>query len=348
MHINNEYVRRGEIDVKGFFTPKDVTDEVAKLIKGVPANVKVFHKTVALGGAPNTHIGAHCSKPYKCEFTDYCWKHIPDYSIYDLVNVSKKKIADLTTLGVLEIKDIPEDFELTKTQAIQVKVEKTGREHLTAKPIAGLLKRLSYPLYFLDFETVNPAIPPYDGSRPFEQLPFQASIHIQKTDGGKIEHAEYLGNGKTDPRPGLAMCLVDAIGPKGSVIAYNAGFEGRCLGGLADACPEMSTRLLSIKERLWDVADAFSKRHYVHPGFQGRWSMKVVLPTLVPSMTYEDLAIGGGSQAQSAYLTLMTGECSDSEALNLAADLKKYCGQDTLGMVELLTCLRQKLGRSGG
>ena len=119
MHINNEYVRRGEIDVKGFFTPKDVTDEVAKLIKGVPANVKVFHKTVALGGAPNTHIGAHCSKPYKCEFTDYCWKHIPDYSIYDLANVSKKNIADLTKLGVLKIQDIPHDFELTPSQPIQ-------------------------------------------------------------------------------------------------------------------------------------------------------------------------------------------------------------------------------------
>ena len=130
-------------------------------------------------------------------------------------------------------------------------------------------KKLSYPLYFRDFETINPAIPPYDGLRPYEQIPFQASIHIQRTDGGKIEQVEYLGDGKTDPRPGLVKCLVETIVPKGSVIAYNAPFEGRCLAGLATAFPKMSTRLLSIKERLWDLADAFSKGHYMHPGFNG-------------------------------------------------------------------------------
>ncbi|MBI2980970.1 MAG: DUF2779 domain-containing protein, partial [Deltaproteobacteria bacterium] len=298
MFINNQYVRRGEIDVDQLFSLTDVTKEVSKLIKEVPANVKGFHKTVALGEAPSIDIGAHCSDPYDCEFIHYCWKHVPKYSIYDLVKISGTKIAALKAMGVLEIKEIPEDFELTEIQAVQVKVEKTGQEHLEIEPIAKLLKRLSYPLHFLDFETINPAVPPYDGLRPYEQMPFQASIHVQKIDGGEIEHVEYLGDGKNDPRPGLAKCLVEVIGPKGSVIAYNASFEGRCLAGLADACPEMSDRLLSIKGRLWDVADAFSKRYYAHPGFQGRWSLKAVLPTLVPSMNYDDLAIGRGTEAQ--------------------------------------------------
>ncbi|MBI2980896.1 MAG: DUF2779 domain-containing protein [Deltaproteobacteria bacterium] len=343
MFINNQYVRRGEINVDQLFSMSDVTKEVSKLIKEVPANVKEFHKTVVLGEAPSVDIGAHCSDPHDCEFINYCWKHVPKNSIYDLAKISETVISRLKAMGVLETKDIPEGFELTETQAIQVKVAKTGQEHLEAGPIAKSLKGLSYPLHFLDFETINPAVPPYDRLRPYEQLPFQASIHIQKTDGGRIEHVEFLGDGKNDPRPGLAKCLVEVIGPKGSVIAYNASFEGRCIAGLADAFPEMSDRLLSIKGRLWDVADAFSKRHYVHPGFQGRWSMKAVLPTLVPSMAYDNLAIGGGTEAQLAYLNLMKGKYSDSEAVNLAADLKKYCGQDTLGMVELLACLRRKL-----
>lgn len=343
MFINNQYVRRGDIDVGELFTLSDVTEKVAKLMKSVPANVKEFHKTVATDEAPTVDIGPHCTIPYDCEFIRHCWKHIPEYSIYNLANISQKKIAALRKLGVLEIKDIPEDFELSETQSRQVEVEKTGREHLEAEPIAKLLTTLSYPLYFLDFETLNPAIPPFDGLRPYEQFPFQVSIHIQKTDVGEIEHVEYLGDGKTDPRPGLARCLVEAIGPTGSVIAYNASFEGRHLAGLAETFPEMSDRLLSIIERLWDVANAFRKRHYVHPGFKGQWSMKAVLPTLVPTMSYKDLAIGGGTQAQLAYLNLMKGKFSGSEDLNLAANLKKYCGQDTLGMVELLKQLKQKV-----
>jgi len=174
-------------------------------------------------------------------------------------------------------------------------------------------------------------------------LPFQASIHILERKGGPLRHVEYLGDGRSDPRPGLAECLAKNIGAKGTVIAYNAGFEGQCLEGLAKAFPKYAKSLLSAKQRLWDLGAPFRSSMYVHPDFRGSWSIKVVLPTLVPDMSYENLAIGDGGEAQLAYLSLMIGPASADQRIQIMKNLREYCGQDTLAMVKLL----ERLSRSG-
>lgn len=341
MHVNNRYVRRGKIEPDEFFTLADVTKDVKDLARAVPATVKSFHKILKMRTAPVVKIGPHCSNPYDCEFQEHCWRHIPDYSVFDLAYAKEKTIAALRDRGVLTIKDIPEDFPLSKNQEIQVAVEKSGKPHIDRKEIAKALNEVRFPLYFLDFETVNPAIPPFDGLRPFQQLPFQASIHVMRKAGGDIEHLEYLGDGKIDPRPGLAAMLAKTIGPKGSVVAYNAGFEGMCLEELASAFPKFAQRLLSAKRRLWDLAGPFRGGHYVHPDFQGSWSIKIVLPTLVPGMSYKNLGIQDGGQAQIAFLALMHGNLGQAEAAKIAQNLKIYCGQDTMAMVQLMRHLRR-------
>lgn len=336
MHLGNQYVRQGGIDVQKLFALADITEEVSGLLGDVPARVKVLHDVLARPAVPDVEIGHQCHAPYDCEFIHHCWADVPDYSIFDLAGARLVKKTALWRQGVKTVLDIPEGTPLTKYQSLQVAAARSGRPFVDPGGIAELLKGLSYPLHFLDFETINPAIPPYDGLRPYQQLPFQASIRVRRQNGEPLETLEFLGRGTEDPRPDLIDFLLGAIGPKGSVVAYNASFEGNCLKELAESASQHAGRLESIRERLWDLAGPFRKGLYVHPGFQGRWSIKAVLPALVPGMSYEGLAIRDGTQAQAVYASLMRGKLSDEEAQKTRRDLKEYCGQDTLAMVELL------------
>lgn len=336
MHVNTAYVRRGAIDPAAFFSLADETVAVKTLLKAVPKEVARLHKITALKSSPAIEIGPHCDTPYECRFKDHCWEAIPEYSIYDIVRLRGQKIALLKDRGILEVADVPDDFPLSDSQRLQVQCEKTGRTHIDRAAVAALLEELEYPLHFLDFETVNPAVPPYDGLRPFQQLPFQASIHVLAKKGNSVQHEEFLDDGKQDPRPGLTSFLTSSIGPKGAVIAYNAGFEGNCLKELAATDCKRAKQLLSMKARLWDLADPFRKAHYVHPDFQGSWSIKKVLPVLVPTMTYDGMPIHDGGGAQGAYMQMLSGELSAAAARKIMRQLLDYCGQDTLAMVELL------------
>lgn len=324
MHVNNQYTRQGEIDAAKFFTLADVGEEAALMQKEIPKRVARMLEVLNLKNAPEIDIGPHCSAPYDCAFMDHCWKDIPDYSVFDLVRIKNEKALALRKKGVLLIRDIPEDFPLSASQKLQVEVEKSGRPRIDRQAIAEILKKPVYPLHFLDFETISPAIPPYDGIRPFQQIPFQASLHIQKVKGGPVESREYLGDAKSDPRPGLVDFLVKSIAPQGSVVAYNASFEGSRIAELADTYPRSAKSLRAIKDRLWDIAIPFRSGFYVHPKFKGRWSIKAVLPALVPEMSYEGMIIGNGQDASSAYLNLMEGKLSQTETKNTISALKKY------------------------
>jgi hypothetical protein len=336
MHINNQYVRSGKIDPRELFTLEDVTSESGKLLKMVPAHLKGMQAMLAKVAGPSIEIGAHCLDPYPCEFIGHCWARVPEYSVFNLGSARFEKKIALWRSGIESVADIPDDYALSGAQAIQVSVAKSGRPHIDSPAIAEMLAEITYPLFFLDFETINPGLPPYDGLRPFQQLPFQASVHIQQRNGGQVKHEEFLDDGKQDPRPALIEFLVRAIGAKGTVIAYNKGFEGNCLKELTDSAPGRAKQLFSMRDRLWDLAGPFRKAHYVHPGFEGSWSIKNVLPVLVPSMTYEGMPIHDGGGAQVAYLNLMSGKLSPAETRTTIKQLKEYCGQDTLAMVKLL------------
>jgi hypothetical protein len=256
------------------------------------------------------------------------------------------KTLSLWRGGVRELSDIPEGSELSGPQALQVDAAQSGRVFVDRDAIAEFLSELQFPLFFLDFETINPAIPPYDGLKPFEQLTFEASVHIQERPGGPLVHEDFLGDGKSDPRPGMISFLTRVIGGKGTVVAYNKSFEGGCLAQLARFDGERSKELLSMRERLWDLAEPFRKAHYVHPKFYGSWSIKYVLPALVPEMRYEGMAISDGAAAQLAYLRLMKGKVFEAERRKTIKDLKDYCGQDTMAMVRVLGVLKREWAKA--
>ncbi|MCX5797538.1 MAG: DUF2779 domain-containing protein [Elusimicrobia bacterium] len=340
MHVDNAYVRKGPVDPHKFFRTQDVSALCAPHLKELPAKLAAMQATME-GVLPEVEIGAHCSSPYDCDFRDFCWKHVPDYSVYDLKRADFGTITELRHLGVMRLEDIPPDFGLTDAQEIQVRVAKTGEPHIDGPGIRKCLQSLAYPLHYLDFETVAPAIPPYDGLRPFQALPFQASLHVQAEPDGKAEHLEFLGDPKSDPRAAMVDFLIGKIGPKGSVVVYNASFEGGRLAELAEAFPRQAKALLGVQKRLWDLAVPFRTSLFMHPDMRGSASMKAVLPALVPGMDYDHLDIGDGVAAFLAYESLMAGKLSAAQAKKTMAALREYCGQDTLGMVEILRVLGQ-------
>jgi len=341
MHVDNGFIKAGAIDPKKFFAVEDITKETAAVMAGIGQELERFMEMLGSKEAPETGIGQHCSSPYDCEFRGHCWKGIPEHSIYDIPRLSWEKKNTLKAMGILLFRNVPDSFDLSDGQKLALRVEKSGEVLLDRKKIAKFLKKIKYPLYHIDFETVMPAIPIYDGARPYQQLPFQVSLHVQAGPGAEPVHLEYLGDGKSDARPGLIAFMLEHIGPSGTLLAYNASFEAKRIEELARDFPEHALALTALIVRFEDLMQPFLERAYVHPACHGRFSLKKILPALIPDMTYEGLAVANGGDAQLAYYNILSGKLPPDEAERLRADLLVYCGQDTLAMVKILEHLTQ-------
>ncbi len=348
VHLDSSYVRFGALDLQKLFLPEDVTAETAPILAQVPHQVALMKAVADLPEAPKADIGPRCTKPHDCDFTGHCWARVPDYSVFNLAGARKDKTTRLWNSGVKHVADIPDyvkgdkstdDYKLTDYQNVQRSVAKSGTPHIDARAIRAHLETLVYPLHYLDFEAVNPAVPPHDGTRPYMVVPTQASIHIQHEQGAPVEHFEFLGDGRADPRPDLVDFLRCRIDVRGSVIAYHKSYEGGILNGLAALDGRSGVALTGMAARLWDLAEPFKKAWYAHPRFLGKWSIKAVLPVLVPDMNYANLAIKNGAEAMTAYAEMMDQATAPERRAELAANLKAYCGYDTLAMVRILAHL---------
>ena len=205
--------------------------------------------------------------------------------------------------------------------------------------LKGELKGLRYPLYFTDFETINPCLPRFPGMRPYSQLPFQWSVHVQRQPGAEPEHFEFLATDKSDPRPAFVSTLCDALGDRGSIVVYHQLFESTRLSDLAVWLPQFSGRIAKIQPRIWDLLPII-RSHVYHPAFAGSYSLKSVLPALVPGMTYEGMEVADGQAAGLAWGSLIASDCSEAERQRKRKALLDYCGQDTLAMVKIIERLR--------
>jgi hypothetical protein len=336
-HINSDFVRRGDIDPKNFFVLEDVTAQVSSLSRNVEDKLGDMFKTIRQRQHPDIKIGPQCDDPYTCALHDHCWKFLPEHNVLDLYRGTKKGFG-LLDQDVTLLKDIPDDLKLTASQSIQRATAVSGKPHVNKKAISKFLSGLEYPLHYLDFETLGTAIPLFDGVRPYQQVPFQFSLHIVRAPGTKPEHVMFLAKDRHDPRPEFMLKLRDAIGRIGSIVAFNAPFE---LGRLRECCevmPNFSTWLKAVEDRVVDLLDPFRSFHYYHPDQQGSASMKAVLPALT-GKGYEGLAIQEGGAASREYLRVTFGDVSESERKRVRRALELYCGQDTEGLVWILDAL---------
>jgi len=331
--LNRDYVYPGgEYDLNELFTCFDATEQCLGAAGRVEEDVDRLHAILAAEAPPQTGIGDHCFTPYECPYYAHCSRDavFPEHPIGNLHRLHPTRRAQLKAMGIETIADIPDGFALNDIQRRIRRAVLTGRPWQSDQ-LQQVLSAVDWPLYYLDFEAFQPLLPLFPGTRPFQAIPFQYSLHIEHEDG-QLEHTEYLHTEYTDPRPALARSLLDAIGNQGSIVVYS-GYEHRMLNELAQACPERTGELTALTDRLWDLLPVI-QQHYYHPEFNGSFSIKAVLPALVPDSGWSDMAISDGMAAAAAYERALQ-DCSSTEARQIFAELCEYCHMDTMAMVEL-------------
>ncbi len=336
VHIDNSYTRKGELNVHELFNIEDITDIVINNQDKIKLQILEF-ETMIKNDMPNIDISKHCDSPHSCDFSEHCWKHIPSQD--SIFNISYARGIDwkLYKDGIFKIDDIPDDYKLNDRHSFQVKHHKS-KEIFTDKPkIKEFLETIEYPINFFDFETFQNAIPRFDNQRPYAQMTFQYSLHILHKDG-TLEHKEFLGDENSDPREKLAIKMLKDITPTGSIIAFNQGFEKAQIKNLSEFQINMKDDLLALNERFVDIAHPFQHKHYYHPKFNGKYSIKIVLPTLFPDndeLDYKKLgSIQNGGDAMDTFANLHLIK-DKSNVEKIRKDLLAYCHLDTLAMVRI-------------
>ena len=342
MHVNRDYVRRGQVDPKKFFKVVDVTQDVAALSREIEPRLEDMFSVIRRKQEPDIQIGPHCSDPYPCPLQDKCWAFLPADSVFNLYYGGKKSWR-LFGDGIFSLRDIPDRIDLTDRQTIQRQTARTGQPHIDRPALASFLQRLKYPVSFLDFETFSTAIPLFDGLTPYQQVPFQFSLHRQSAPGATPEHQAFLADGGVDPRPEFLNRLRACIGDQGSVVVYNAKFEQSVLDKLANSFPANKTWIGAVKCRVVDLLEPFQSFDYYHPEQHGSASIKVVLPVLT-GHSYEELEIHEGGQASLEYLRVHFADVPEEERQKVRAQLERYCGQDTEGMIWIVDAVQKLVG----
>jgi hypothetical protein len=332
-------VKHGDINPQQLFVTEDVTDRLTEFSDGLETRIDEMLAIIDSDECPETAVGRHCNYPYSCLLQQECWKHLPEHNVMTLYS-GKKLGEDLMAQGILDISNIPEEIKLNDKQQIQKECVTCGHPHIDTDEINSFLKGLKYPLYFMDFETFATAIPIYDGTSPYQNIPFQFSLHVITKPGAMVEHYEYLAEGKDDPRPAFLTELKQDIGPKGSILVYYAAFEKSRLKELAGVFQEYQEWGDRINERIVDLNVPFRDFSYYHPQQLGSSSLKHVLPVLT-DMSYGDMDIGEGNTASLKFMEFAFGNASKEELHKIRADLLIYCGQDTGGMIEILRKLQE-------
>jgi len=336
--INNQYVKDGEIDPEGFFNIHDITEDVLAISGDIPNQIEEMYEAIDRETCPEMIIGPHCRDPYECPLEE-CWEHLPEGNIFTLY-YSGKKSFDLYDRGIISIKDIPNDYRLSEKQTIQKESLATGETHLDREAIKDFLSSLEYPLYYMDFETINPAVPLFDGTRPYQQIPFQFSVHVVRAENSNLEHYSFLAESTQDPRPKLLEELQKILGEAGSIVAYNKGFEEGILKDLGKAFPKSENWVSHVLSRMVDLLAPFRNFDYYHPSQKGSASLKAVMPA-VTGKGYEGLDIAEGQLASMLFEKVTYGEVSDEERSKVRSDLEKYCALDTEGMIWIVEKLRE-------
>ena len=336
LHINNKYVRHGDIEPKKLFKQVDVTNEVSKFSSSVAPNLKEMLRVIGEKKFPEVEIGPQCNNPYPCPLQEKCWAFLPENNPLTLYYFKKDKAFELIHSGILDILSLPKTAKLSDKQEIQIEALRSGKPHIEREGIRSFLSHLEYPLYYLDFETMMTAIPLYDDVRPYQQLPFQFSLHIVEKPGDKPKHESFLADGKSDPRSEILKRLKGLLGDHGSIVAYNASFETGKLRDCCEAYKEYSSWFGKIEKRIVDLLSPFKSFYYYHPKQHGSASIKVVLPALT-GKGYEGMEIAEGGTASNEYLRVTFGErITDKERATVRKNLEEYCKLDTLAMVDIV------------
>ena len=338
IYLNNKYTRYGELDINKLFIREDVSSKVSKIYDDVARNIDMFQQTLE---QEEPNVLQHKTPPCeKCEFKAYCRKSLPEYPAFYLFHQDRSWQKFYNRYQTYNPEDIPHDYKLGDNAMIDRAAYLTKQVHAEPQNIIDWLNKLKYPLYYLDYETAQPAIPLFDNSNPYNQIPFQYSLHIQEKQGENPKHISFLHKERSDPRRALAECLVNNLGTTGSVIVYNKKFEKTRNEELAKIFPDLSDKILAINERIADQYDIFDKRYLYSPKQKSSSSIKYVLPAF-SDISYQGMEIANGGEAMSEYEAFLKDKQTPEETAKMFEALEKYCEQDTWAMVVLMKVLYQ-------
>ena len=340
MHINNQYCLDGQVEPSELFVQTEITEDVAEFSNGIESRIEQMAGIINSHEEPQCKINISCSDPYECPIKNECWESVPENSVFDFYRMLKKKCFELYDSGIICLNEVPEDVKLNEKQAIQRRLAFDGGKHIDKVQIKNFLDNLKYPIYYLDFETINPVIPKFDGMKPYQRIPFQFSLHIQEEEGGEVRHISFLAEGTSDPRPKFMQALKDNLGGKGNILVYNQSFEKGVMNESATAFPEFREWYdENILPRIKDLWDVFRNFYYYDSEQCGNASIKAVLPVL-SDLSYKELDINKGDLASLEYERVTYDlSMSEEERLRIREALEKYCELDTLAEVEIVKAL---------
>lgn len=335
IHLNPKYVREGELDLTQLFAVEDVTEKVEELKDEVEEEMALALQYIQQEKEPP----GYCSCIYKgrsshCTTFHYSNPNIPKYGVHDLarIGLSKNKLKSLIDDNIFELGDIPESVELSDNQKNQILTYLDDIEIISKEEISQELDSLVFPLYFLDYETFPSALPRFDQYSPYQQIPFQYSLHVLDNPEAEPVHKDFLYTKSDDPSVSFYRSLADHIGNKGNVIVWHKSFECGRNREIANRVPESAEFFKQLDERVYDLEDIFKKQHYVHKDFKGSSSIKKVLPVLAPELSYKDLEIREGGSAAEAWDRSVRGGIGEKEREEIFHNLREYCKLDTYAM----------------
>ncbi len=335
-HVDNQFVFAGGGDYKGLLVEEDLTQKI-RTVEPTVADLVLSARGSVAGPEPGIPVGMQCGKPYVCQFVDYCWPMGAEYPVSGLGG-SKAKLGDYVALGCEDIRDVDVDNITADTQ-LRIHRVTCGGAPEVLDGARRTLQSLPYPRYYLDFETIAPAVPIWPGTRPYAAMPVQWSCHIDDGSGdGSAEtmrHKEFLDLSGEPPMRALTEAMIACLGDGGPVLMYTS-YEKTVINALIDRFPDLAAPLRRIVERLFDLHPVV-KNNYYHPKMLGSWSIKAVMPTIAPQMDYSKLeGIKEGTAASDGFIEAIAADTTQQRKAELEEQLLRYCKFDTEAMVEIV------------
>lgn len=347
VHLNGEYVRNGGLDYEALFVQNDSTAKVSARRVTIAAEMEEAKAYLSQETEPKD--GCDCiyyGRSTHCDTFALSHPHVPEYSVHDISYIGKSpnKLRKLIEQNIYHLHEIEDTSDLTDRQQNQIETHKSKEKIVVKEEIENVLRGYAYPLYFFDYETYAPSVPVYDGYSPYQRMPIQFSLHYIEKEGGPLLHTDYVHLENSDPSEAVAKKLIEDIDPKGTVLAWNVGFERSVTNELADRLPAYATPLRRICDQMQDLMDIFTKQHYVHHGFRGSAAIESVMNVLLPDMSYDHLPYTGQDVGFVWWKDIVSQPAVDrDEKIRL---ITEYCKQDTFVMVEIWHILNDMITKT--
>ncbi len=335
IRLNRDYERKEDLDINELFKIEDFTEKVNEILDNCYNEMNLAYEFLQTKKEPKLCSCLYKGRNSHCSSFSILNSHIPENSIYDISRISKKRLVELVDSGIMKISQIPEDFPLSKRQRKQVDSFIANKTIIDKENLKKFLDDISYPISFIDYETLPAAVPRYRNYQPYQHIPFQFSLHVLDSPNEDLKHFEFLHEKDTRPDLSFLEALKKYLPKTGSIIVWKKSFESGINENLAKRNPEFSEFINKINDRIIDLEIPFKEQHYIHPGFKGKSSIKYILPILSPKFSYQDLNIQEGGAACEVYKKLIDGNYNQDERKEKIKDLLAYCNLDTLAMYEI-------------